>query len=160
MFPNSTNLKLSWFSLIQSKLKFFNKGQSIHTISKKCINEYIDLKKITRRLQDIDKMKFLLLSDSERYFFDLIPQPEITDDNVSKTLFLAKKSYNSKIGLKEKEKQEINENYENLKQNFTELDDKLISLLDPEMLKSINITCNLSKVMSNIFSLFPFLTVF
>ena len=111
------------------------------------------MKKVTRRLQDVDKIKSLLLSDSQRYFFDLIPQPEIKDGN---PLFLAKKSFNSNNGLKEINKNEIVEKYEHLKQNFTEMDDRLFSLLDPELLKLIKITPPLSKLMSNIFFFFSF----
>lgn len=99
-------------------------------------------------MQDLDKLKFLILTGPQRYFFDLIPQPEIIDGN---PLFLTKKSLNSKNGLKNIDKNDVAENYENLKQNFSELDDKLISLLDPELLKSIKITSPFSKLKSNFF---------
>ena len=104
-------------------MSFQSKDNDPYRISKKLLNEYIDLKKIIGRLQDVDKLKNLLLNDSQKFFFDTIPKPEFSITNQK----YSKLSISEKIVLKVKPKGVINdqilENYEKLCKHFTRTDD-------------------------------------
>ena len=43
----------------------------------KYLNEYMDIRKIIKRLQDLDKLKMILLSEDQRKLFEHIPKPEV-----------------------------------------------------------------------------------
>ena len=43
------------------------------------LGEFIDIKNIIRRLQDIDKLKLILLDDNQRKIFEAIPKPGINN---------------------------------------------------------------------------------
>ena len=43
------------------------------------LGEFIDIKNIIRRLQDIDKLKLILLDDNQRRIFEAIPKPGINN---------------------------------------------------------------------------------
>ena len=44
----------------------------------KSISEYMDIDKIIRRLQDVDKLKMLLLDDNQQKVFEILPKPGIS----------------------------------------------------------------------------------
>lgn len=52
--------------------KFYEKGA-------KHLHEYLDIRKIIKRLQDLDKLKMILLNDDQRRMFEHIPKPHIID---------------------------------------------------------------------------------
>ena len=52
--------------------KFYEKGA-------KHLHEYLDIRKIIKRLQDLDKLKMILLNDDQRRLFEHIPKPQIID---------------------------------------------------------------------------------
>ena len=57
---------------------FYQKGS-------KRLHEYLDIRNIIKRLQDLDKLKMILLSDDQRKIFEYIPKPDVVD---SKTTML------------------------------------------------------------------------
>ena len=61
------------------KLKnFYDKGS-------KSLNEYLDIIKIVKRMQDIDKLKMILLNENQLKLFETIPKPDILSDNQKKS---------------------------------------------------------------------------
>ena len=61
-----------WNYLFPSKAMrmFYMKGS-------KHLHEYLDIRKIIKRLQDIDKLKLILLNENQRKMFECIPKPDI-----------------------------------------------------------------------------------
>ena len=49
---------------------FYQKGS-------KYLYEYIDIRKIIKRLQDLDKLKMILLTEDQRKLFEYIPKPDV-----------------------------------------------------------------------------------
>ena len=41
------------------------------------MNEYLDINKIITKLQDVDKLKLILLNENQRFIFDHLPKPGI-----------------------------------------------------------------------------------
>lgn len=48
-----------------------------YSIALKNIYEYMDIKNIIKRLQDIDKLKLILLNENQRKLFEILPKPAI-----------------------------------------------------------------------------------
>lgn len=44
------------------------------------VNEYIDIENIIKRLQDVDKLKMVLLDENQRKVFELLPKPGFGGD--------------------------------------------------------------------------------
>lgn len=101
------------------------------------LNEYIDLKKIIQRLQEIDKLKKIMLTDSQRFFFDKIPKPVIADDlEMAEKHSIAHNSVgHNKINMS---KQSYLENYEDLRKGYSEIGERILTSLDEEMVKKLN----------------------
>ena len=45
----------------------------------KHLHEYLDIRKIIKRLQDLDKLKMVLLTEDQRRLFEHIPKPYVID---------------------------------------------------------------------------------
>ena len=45
------------------------------------VNEYIDIENIIKRLQDVDKLKMVLLDENQRKVFELLPKPGFVGDD-------------------------------------------------------------------------------
>lgn len=71
-------MSLSIFSLLKCSKR--NREKELYINSKKLLFEYIDLKNIISRLQDIDKLKNIIFSEPQKIFFDLIPKPKIMNE--------------------------------------------------------------------------------
>ena len=85
---------------------FYEKGA-------KNLHEYLDIRKIIKRLQDLDKLKMILLNDDQRKLFEHIPKPQIIDTaNV-----LSMESINK---YKSKEKTKTIKNLSNTIKSFAE----------------------------------------
>lgn len=93
------------------------------------MNEYIDLKNIILKLQDVDNLKKIILNDFQRIFFDLIPKPDLLQ-RVKKSV----KSYRNMIT-----NEEILKNYHAMLEKKHEFNDRIISLLDEESLIALNL---------------------
>ena len=118
-------------------LSLWKDKQKIYKKSRYLLNEYIDVKKIIQRLQDIDKLKNILLNNSQRFLFDRIPKPEIVDNltiNEKKSISLNPLA-NQKKNMPE---QSYLENYEDLCKGYSEIDERILTSLDEQMLKKLN----------------------
>ena len=109
----------------------------LFTRSKKYLNEYVDLKKIIRRLQDVDKLKSVLFNDSERFFFDLIPKPEIIDEKIRCSFF-------SIINIMKKKQNLLAEDdlktfFKNLNPKENSIEGRILSFLDEKTKQKLNI---------------------
>ena len=51
------------------------------------LNEYIDISNVIKRLQDIDKLKQILLTENQRKLFECIPKPAISSSDKAKEDF-------------------------------------------------------------------------
>jgi len=71
-----SKLKSEKFSCLKS---FFPSKQvrSFYEKGAKRLHEYIDIRKIIKRMQDIDKLKMILLNENQRKLFEYIPKPDI-----------------------------------------------------------------------------------
>lgn len=67
------SFSFSFFSLICPK---YTENKS-YLIALKNIYEYMDIKNIIKRLQDIDKLKMVLLDDQQRKLFEILPKPGV-----------------------------------------------------------------------------------
>ena len=115
--------------------------QEFYQLSRKYLNEYVDLKKIINRLQDIDKLKNVLFNDQQRYFFDLIPKPEIFRKNFEKKKY----SFAVENILKTKIKSLNNNNllminYEQLKIAPSQINERIFNYLDDRVKEKLNLT--------------------
>ena len=45
----------------------------------KHLHEYLDIRKIIKRLQDLDKLKMVLLNEDQRSVFECLPKPDVID---------------------------------------------------------------------------------
>lgn len=108
-----------------------NKDYKLYKKSKKVLYEYIDLKHVIAGLQDVDKLKNVLLTESEKFFFDLIPNPEIAEENNEnkKLQFGIDKIIKTK--LKKTSQLQIQANLEK-KNNFSPIQKRIFSLIDEE----------------------------
>ena len=72
--------------------------------------EYLNVKTLIRRLQDIDKLKLVLFDEEQRKLFEAIPKPGITGNHKFYSNFLTLESIKpSKRKSEVKEMKEINE---------------------------------------------------
>ena len=56
-------------------------GRKFYEIGSKRLNEYLDIRKIIKRLQDVDKMKIVLFNEEQRKHFETIPKPDIMQNS-------------------------------------------------------------------------------
>ena len=106
--------------------------------SKELLNEYIDLKKIIARLQDIDKLKNILFDEQQRYFFDLIPKPEILPQKLNgKSRKIESKSFSIEKVIRLKMKKVTNgglfNKLEIMKKNPSPVNERILSYLDDRL---------------------------
>lgn len=60
-------------------------NNKIYTNAIKNIHEYMDIKNIIKRLQDIDKLKMVLLDEKQKKVFEILPKPCISNQKQMKT---------------------------------------------------------------------------
>lgn len=98
----------------------------------KNIIEYIDIKNIIKRLQDIDKLKIVLFDENQRKLFENIPKPGIGEKNNEKSFLL-----NSIIQLKiENFSMESFDNFSFIFDG-NPLNKRIYELIDPRLKKKI-----------------------
>lgn len=119
---------------IYSVIKFKKKENDPYQTAMKFLNEYIDLKKIIRKLQDVDKLKKILFNDSQRFFFELIPKPNILDEL-------------KKWETKNYTQEEKSENFRALSANKNDLNDKILSSLSEEILTNLKMDSKIRKIL-------------
>lgn len=126
------------------KLSNTTKQTLFQNISKNFLYEYIDLKKIINRLQDVDKLKSILFNDSQKFFFDMIPKPHLGDNNDTHLKFKA--HHIRKCKLKVSQDKTILEHYQKLHENSSYIDQKIVSLIDDATKYKINIHAKKGKI--------------
>ena len=100
--------------------------------SRNNLDEYMDIRKIIERSQDLDKIKKILFSDSQRFFFDLIPKPEFHGERL-----LKKKS---EIFTNSTNKRDvIMRNYQRISESYSESDDRLMKMIDDEIKRELSL---------------------
>ena len=70
---------LGYFFPSKETRKFYQKGSQY-------LHEYLDIRKIIKRLQDLDKIKMILLNEDQQRLFERIPKPDVL--NPKSKLFL------------------------------------------------------------------------
>ena len=69
-------------------LAFYKKGSAN-------LYEYLDIRNIIKRLQDIDKFKMVFLNENQRRLFELIPKPEVVEMTSKFSLNSVRRSRNA-----------------------------------------------------------------
>lgn len=95
------------------------------------ISEYMDIDKIIKRLQDVDKLKLLLLDDNQQRVFEILPKPGISARKSPKTHLtgLTFESVTSSPQLPRKNETKINEFA--FLANGDKINKKMLQLLGP-----------------------------
>ena len=148
---NKNNLKFSFGKYMKLLLK--NKKYKLSDIEKlyvqaeeKIFQEF-DIINIIMKLQDIDKLKKIFLTDSQLYFFDLLSKPTISLTNPidfgSKKELIQMSYENFDILNKHKETKTIQKfynSYQEMKLNSKNnlVDKKLIDMLDDDIVYVLN----------------------
>lgn len=85
--------KFSFFSMVCP-----NKAQNkIYSKALNYLLEYIDIANIIKRLQDIDKLKFILFNEKQREVFEILPKPGIGQKNPQHSVLLESATLSKKI---------------------------------------------------------------
>lgn len=115
--------------------------KEIYTEALDYLYEYLDIKNIIKRLQDVDKLKMVLFDENQRKLFETIPKPGLIGKSTSNTSFLTMKAI-----LLSKEPLRIataRQNYEKFL-NGEQISTRIMQLLEPkfklviEMMKESN----------------------
>ena len=53
--------------------------RKFNQLGSKHLHEYLDIRKIISRLQDLDKLKMILLTEDQRRLFEYLPKPDVVD---------------------------------------------------------------------------------
>ena len=94
------------------------KVRKFYQMGSKNLHEYLDIRKIIKRLQDLDKLKMILLSEDQRILFEHIPKPDVVD---SKNKF----SMDSIMKFKKKMKTTSKHNISNTMKTIAEDNDPI-----------------------------------
>ena len=94
--------------------------------SKSLLDDYIDIEKIIKKIQEIDKLKLILLTEPQRFLFDLVPKPVVSEGEMEAKNVRAK--------------QELSDNYEKILKRPDELEKRLLGMLDEKDLQSLNVS--------------------
>ena len=125
----------SFFNRFRRKKGDHHAKRDFYDLSNKYLTEYIDLKKIIARLQDIDKMKNILFDEQQRYFFDLIPKPEIIPNTSHAQR--KKNSFSVEKVIRLKVKKITNAGFFNkmeiMKNNPSPINERILSYLDDRL---------------------------
>lgn len=76
IFTNNSEEKTFKFSLVSMMFPDFT-NEKIYSNAFKNLYEYMDIKNIIKRLQDIDKLKMILFDERQRNVFEILPKPGI-----------------------------------------------------------------------------------
>lgn len=78
----NNNKRLSKFDSLR-QFKFFKKrnlDDKIYTTALNSLHEYLDISKIMKRLQDIEKLKLVLFNENQRELFEKISKPKFSKE--------------------------------------------------------------------------------
>lgn len=94
----------------------------------KNLYEYIDIKNIIRKLQDIDKLKMVLLDEKQRNAFEMLPKPGIGKKKIRNSSLTMESIVRSRQTIFSKEKQNVSELLDGNPVNR-----RIYELLDPNL---------------------------
>ena len=110
----------------------FPKRYQTYSHALKNLFEYLDIKNIVKRLQDVDKLKMIIFNENQRNVFEIIPKPGIMNPKRKRNSFF---SLNSIVDAKNsplKSRKSIN----NLNYRLVENDEftkRMLDLVDPKI---------------------------
>lgn len=135
---NHNSFGFSLYSLFCPQLS----KKSAYQSAMKFLNEYMDIKNIIKRLQDVDKLKMLFLNEHQRIVFEMIPKPGVGGHIVERKKSLTVESMLiSKKELKKKNLKKIH-----LPPDGDPLNKKILEMLSPEIRKQLECIFLLSKI--------------
>ncbi|EWS71394.1 small GTP-binding domain protein (macronuclear) [Tetrahymena thermophila SB210] len=140
------NFRISAWEYLKSQLfcyfsKFYNNRKKIINYTKEKLYNYIDLFNIINKLNEIEKLKRLILDEDQLKLFDYLPKPTISADIISKSHFEQKRKEVDLLYQDQRsELQKASDSFQayyNLVQKceLTTLDQKLIHQIDPDLKK-------------------------
>ena len=122
--------------------KKMNNREKLFQTAKDQIADELDILKILKKLQDLEKLKRILLNDDQLYLFNLLSKPMIVLDKHRQSIgdFPDKRfkfSVNNNAIL---EKKKLNEIYNRMrgKDDASQVDEKIIKLLDEDVMCFLN----------------------
>lgn len=127
---SSPKIRFNFVKAFYSIIRFKKKEYDSYQKTRKLLNEYIDLKKIISKLQEIDNLKEIFLEEYQRFFFDLIPRPDIFQVFKEREII-------SKNNLK---KEKRLENYQVMITKKNLINDKILNLLGKDKLNIIKLS--------------------
>ena len=145
---NKKKLKFGFFNYLKLVIKNrkykLSDTEQLYMKGEKKIFEEFDIINIIRKLQDIEKLKNILLNEKQLYFFDLLSKPTISLTNPvvnqSKQELLEmslRDSESPTLNLQKQGKtfQKFSDLYNELKSNSTKsyVDKKIIEMLDDDI---------------------------
>lgn len=89
--PHKKNFEFSFFSLLCPRIM----GRKAYDDALNEIYEYLDINSLITKLQDVDKLKMILLDANQRFVFDNLPKPGIEGNsktNSNLTMYSIKKT--------------------------------------------------------------------
>lgn len=103
-------------------------NRKIYADALKNLYEYMDIKNIIKRMQEIDKFKLILFDKNQRIAFDMLPKPGIGKKDPDSSLLTMESIVKTKQtifpGGKEKLQLPLDGNY---------INQRIFELLDPEL---------------------------
>ena len=104
----------------------------------KSISEYMDLDKIIKRLQDIDKLKMLLFDQNQQNVFEMLPKPGISTKKNSLG-HLHSLSFEAVASSRKLPKLDENRNNLEFLLNGDKVNKKMLDLLGPAFSEELNL---------------------
>ena len=134
------NLKLSIWDYIIYKIKFFCKKRKdpkqrlIHN-AEKIYEREMDIVNILERIQDIEKLKIVLLDDDQKVMFSLLDKPIISFAEFRKSVTMGDSIFASKIISPTLRKENIISSYDRLAKRNDETSKRILMLVEKKLLK-------------------------
>ena len=97
------------------------------------MHEYIDIRKIVQRMQDLDKLKIVLLNENQRKMFDIIPKPDILTNphlNAKGSIENFVK-FKRKAILKKEDEILLPKNFQQFMKEEDPINKRILEILDP-----------------------------
>ena len=128
--------------MTKCKSLFLTNEEKLFLKAEKEIKRKMDVVEILRKLQDIEKLKKILLNKNEQFLFNLLDKPYIfldkdeLNDRKSKNLRRIF-SWTNKNAKNDYKKNEIWENYKLMKASGSEIGQRILNLIDRDVMKFI-----------------------
>eukprot|EP01017_Pseudomicrothorax_dubius_P029192 TRINITY_DN3521_c0_g2_i1.p1 TRINITY_DN3521_c0_g2~~TRINITY_DN3521_c0_g2_i1.p1 ORF type:complete len:570 (-),score=80.85 TRINITY_DN3521_c0_g2_i1:60-1769(-) len=127
------------FGFISFLLPCINRvKRSLFTRAKEKVNNYMDIRFIIEKLQEIDKLKQILLTKEQMLMMKFIPKPEITERVTSRAIAydIQENEYDKPLQwITEEKTDQIIKSYQRIRQEITtdQVNKRLLEIIDPEL---------------------------